>query len=84
MTLRARPSRISALYQAHGRPTAFFMAQPITLHFQNIVRIAGESIEGRVDLNVALAQDDHIEHLRIKLRGALTTCALILSGANSY
>jgi hypothetical protein len=48
--------------------------QPITLNFQNVVRVAGETIEGHVDLNVALAQEDHIEQLRIKLRGSITTC----------
>ncbi|KAJ7603727.1 hypothetical protein B0H17DRAFT_1026531 [Mycena rosella] len=47
--------------------------QPITLNFQNFVRVAGETIEGSVDLNVALAQEDHIEQLRIKFRGAITT-----------
>ncbi|KAJ7496742.1 hypothetical protein FB451DRAFT_1074841 [Mycena latifolia] len=47
--------------------------QPITLHFQNIVRVAGETMEGRVDLNVELAQEDHIEQLRVKLRGSITT-----------
>ncbi|KAJ7503091.1 hypothetical protein B0H11DRAFT_2361119 [Mycena galericulata] len=47
--------------------------QPITLNFQNRVHVAGEKIAGHVDLNVALAQEDHIEHLRIKFRGAITT-----------
>ncbi|KAJ7689771.1 hypothetical protein B0H17DRAFT_1065849 [Mycena rosella] len=47
--------------------------QPITLKFQNVVRVAGETIEGSVDLNVALAQEDHIQQLRIKFRGAITT-----------
>ncbi|KAJ6588694.1 hypothetical protein B0H19DRAFT_1248312 [Mycena capillaripes] len=48
-------------------------AHPITLHFQNVVRVAGETIVGSVDLNVALAQEHRIEHLRIKLRGSITT-----------
>ncbi|KAJ6588706.1 hypothetical protein B0H19DRAFT_1100805 [Mycena capillaripes] len=47
--------------------------QPITLHFQNVVRVAGEIIAGSVDLNVALAQEHRIEHLRIKFRGSITT-----------
>ncbi|KAJ7496759.1 hypothetical protein FB451DRAFT_1208704 [Mycena latifolia] len=47
--------------------------QPITLHFQDLVRVAGETIEGRVDLDVSLAQEDHIEQLRVKLRGSITT-----------
>jgi hypothetical protein len=47
--------------------------QPITLHFQNVVRVAGETIAGSVDLNLGLAQEEHIEELRIKFRGATTT-----------
>ncbi|KAJ7496773.1 hypothetical protein FB451DRAFT_1208742 [Mycena latifolia] len=54
--------------------------QPITLHFQDIVRVAGETIEGSVDLNVALAQEDHIEQLRIKFRGSITTKITIQNG----
>lgn len=46
---------------------------PIVLNFQDVVRIAGETIEGTVDLNVAQAQEDHIEQLRIKFRGAIMT-----------
>ncbi|KAJ6451701.1 hypothetical protein C8R47DRAFT_299037 [Mycena vitilis] len=46
---------------------------PITLHFQNLVRVAGETIEGRVDLNVPLALKDGIEHLRIEMRGVIKT-----------
>ncbi|KAJ7125248.1 hypothetical protein C8R44DRAFT_135090 [Mycena epipterygia] len=49
------------------------LPQPITLHFQNVVRVAGETIEGHVDLNVTLAQEDRIEQLRIKLRGSIVT-----------
>jgi hypothetical protein len=47
--------------------------QAVTLHFQNLVRVAGETIAGTVDLNVALAQEERIEELRIKFRGAITT-----------
>ncbi|KAF8146985.1 hypothetical protein K438DRAFT_2027943 [Mycena galopus ATCC 62051] len=47
--------------------------KPITLHFQNVVRIAGERIEGRVDLNEPLAREDGIEHLRIEMRGVVKT-----------
>jgi uncharacterized surface anchored protein len=47
--------------------------QPITLHFQNAVRVAGETIAGSVDLNLGLAQEEHIEELRIKFRGATAT-----------
>ncbi|KAJ7287062.1 hypothetical protein C8J57DRAFT_1707461 [Mycena rebaudengoi] len=48
-------------------------SEPISLHFQDHVRVAGEVIQGRVDLNVALAQKDGIEHLRIKFRGSIET-----------
>ncbi|KAJ7223745.1 hypothetical protein B0H12DRAFT_1150561 [Mycena haematopus] len=47
--------------------------QPITLHFQNVVRVAGEIIEGRVDFHVPLMQKDGIEHLRIELLGVIKT-----------
>ncbi|KAJ6451707.1 hypothetical protein C8R47DRAFT_1229712 [Mycena vitilis] len=46
---------------------------PITLHFQNHVRVAGETIKSRVDLNVPLALKDGIEHLRIEMRGVIKT-----------
>jgi hypothetical protein len=49
------------------------ISEPILLHFQDHVRVAGEVIQGRVDLNVALAQKDGIEHLRIKFRGSIET-----------
>ncbi|KAF7344476.1 Arrestin-N domain-containing protein [Mycena sanguinolenta] len=48
-------------------------SQPIILHFQNVLRVAGETITGTVDLNVALAQQERIEEVRIKFRGAITT-----------
>ncbi|KAJ6582159.1 hypothetical protein B0H19DRAFT_1061605 [Mycena capillaripes] len=46
---------------------------PVTLHFEDITRVAGETIHGRVELNVALAQKDNLEHLRIKFRGTIQT-----------
>ncbi|KAJ6495372.1 hypothetical protein C8R45DRAFT_1133893 [Mycena sanguinolenta] len=45
----------------------------ITLHFQNVRRVAGETIAGSVDLNIARAQEERIERLRIEFRGAITT-----------
>ncbi|KAJ7640807.1 hypothetical protein DFH06DRAFT_1000455 [Mycena polygramma] len=45
----------------------------IILNFQNIIRVAGETIAGTVDLNVALAQEHHIEHVQIGLRGLIKT-----------
>ncbi|KAJ7125252.1 hypothetical protein C8R44DRAFT_782710 [Mycena epipterygia] len=47
--------------------------QPITLHFQNVVRVAGETIEGHVDLNVVRAREEHIEQLRVELKGSILT-----------
>ncbi|KAF8150449.1 hypothetical protein K438DRAFT_1988410 [Mycena galopus ATCC 62051] len=44
---------------------------PVTLHFHDITRVAGETITGRIDLNVALAQEDNLEHLRIKCKGTI-------------
>ncbi|KAJ7099456.1 hypothetical protein B0H15DRAFT_547524 [Mycena belliarum] len=57
--------------------------QPITLNFHDVVRIAGEILEGTVDLNVAAAQDDHIEQLRIKFRGAIATKITVNHGQNN-
>ncbi|KAJ7856188.1 hypothetical protein B0H14DRAFT_2578921 [Mycena olivaceomarginata] len=47
--------------------------QPITLHFQNLVRVAGETIEGCVDLHVPLLRKDGIEILRIEMQGVIKT-----------
>ncbi|KAJ7300754.1 hypothetical protein DFH08DRAFT_907930 [Mycena albidolilacea] len=47
--------------------------QPITLHFQNLVRVAGETIEGCVDLHVPLLRKDGIENLRIEMQGVIKT-----------
>ncbi|KAJ7869223.1 hypothetical protein B0H14DRAFT_3440925 [Mycena olivaceomarginata] len=43
--------------------------QPITLHFQNLIRVAGETIEGCVDLHIPLLRKDGIENLRIEMQG---------------
>ncbi|KAJ7287058.1 hypothetical protein C8J57DRAFT_1707457 [Mycena rebaudengoi] len=58
-------------------------SEPISLQFQDLVRVAGEIIQGRVDLNVALAQQDNIEHLRIKLRGSIHTTITVSNGQSS-
>ncbi|KAF7344443.1 Arrestin-N domain-containing protein [Mycena sanguinolenta] len=47
--------------------------QPITLHFQDIVRVAGEVIEGRVDVHVPLTRKDGIDRVRIDLQGIMNT-----------
>ncbi|KAJ6589978.1 hypothetical protein DFH09DRAFT_220110 [Mycena vulgaris] len=57
---------------------------PVTLHFQDITRVAGETIHGRVDLNVALAQEDNLEHLRIKFRGTIHTKITTTNGNQTY
>jgi hypothetical protein len=49
---------------------------PLTLHFNELTRVAGETITGRVDLNVALAQEDNLEQLRIKFRGTIHSYVL--------
>ncbi|KAF8201163.1 hypothetical protein K438DRAFT_1758465 [Mycena galopus ATCC 62051] len=44
---------------------------PVTLYLHNITRVAGETIAGRVDLDFALALEDNLEHLRIRLTGTI-------------
>ncbi|KAJ7719130.1 hypothetical protein B0H16DRAFT_1607432 [Mycena metata] len=52
--------------------------QPIQLQFDNLrVRVAGETIAGHVNLNVALAQELHIQRLWIKLRGDVKTRIMV-------
>ncbi|KAJ7871521.1 hypothetical protein B0H14DRAFT_218794 [Mycena olivaceomarginata] len=45
--------------------------QAILLHLQNRVRIAGELLQGHVELNVPLALEDGIQAVRVKLRGSI-------------
>ncbi|KAJ6595548.1 hypothetical protein DFH09DRAFT_1024301 [Mycena vulgaris] len=47
------------------------MAEAITLHFQNHARISGSVLQGHVELNIPLALQDEIEHVRVKLRGSI-------------
>ncbi|KAJ7754566.1 hypothetical protein B0H16DRAFT_1542796 [Mycena metata] len=47
--------------------------QLITIRFPNLVRVAGETIEGHVDFNVPLARKDGIENLRFEVRGVIRT-----------
>ncbi|KAJ7763089.1 hypothetical protein B0H14DRAFT_2300771, partial [Mycena olivaceomarginata] len=42
----------------------------ISLHLQNRARIAGEFLQGHVELNVSLALKDGIQAVRVKLRGS--------------
>ncbi|KAF7362362.1 Arrestin-N domain-containing protein [Mycena venus] len=43
------------------------------LHFPDAVRVAGETIQGRVELDVASAQDEGIENLSVNLKGSIVT-----------
>ncbi|KAJ7099460.1 hypothetical protein B0H15DRAFT_547612 [Mycena belliarum] len=53
---------------------------PITLFFEDFTRIAGETIQGRVVLDVASAQEDNLELLRIKFRGTIRTQIMTSNG----
>ncbi|KAJ7066306.1 hypothetical protein C8F01DRAFT_1346526 [Mycena amicta] len=45
----------------------------LSLQFQNITRIAGETLKGLVHVNVQLAKEDHIERVKVKFRGSIHT-----------
>ncbi|KAJ7185446.1 hypothetical protein C8R46DRAFT_379489 [Mycena filopes] len=47
--------------------------QLITIHFPNLVRVAGETIDGHIDFNLPLARKDGIERLRFEVRGVVKT-----------
>ncbi|KAJ7202334.1 hypothetical protein GGX14DRAFT_654253 [Mycena pura] len=49
------------------------IAGPLTLHFQDVTRVAGETLQGRVDLNIQLAKEDRLEHVWITFRGKIHT-----------
>ncbi|KAJ7693238.1 hypothetical protein B0H17DRAFT_1200061 [Mycena rosella] len=49
------------------------MAEGLTLHFQDWVHVAGEVLQGHVDVNVATAMQDKVENVRVKLRGSIVT-----------
>ncbi|KAK7057663.1 arrestin-N domain-containing protein [Favolaschia claudopus] len=48
-----------------------FTDGPVTLHFPDITRVAGETISGYVDLNVAQAQEDNVEQITVKFKGTI-------------
>ncbi|KAF7289346.1 Arrestin-N domain-containing protein [Mycena indigotica] len=56
---------------------------PITLQFRNITRVAGETLQGTVLVNVQLAQEDKIEQVRIKFRGSIHTSITESNGQSS-
>ncbi|KAK7044547.1 arrestin-N domain-containing protein, partial [Favolaschia claudopus] len=47
--------------------------QPITLNFPNLVRIAGETIEGSVDFDLPRIRKDRIKDVKVKMQGAVKT-----------
>ncbi|KAJ7125251.1 hypothetical protein C8R44DRAFT_782703 [Mycena epipterygia] len=49
------------------------MAEALTLHFADFVRVAGETLQGHVDVDIPKALEDKIENVRIKLRGSIVT-----------
>ncbi|KAF7344463.1 Arrestin-N domain-containing protein [Mycena sanguinolenta] len=65
--------RLGSRFPQHIMTSDSSSTQPFTLHFQNIVRVAGEVIEGRVDVHVPLMHEDGIEHVRIEMQGVIKT-----------
>ncbi|KAJ7072747.1 hypothetical protein C8F01DRAFT_1076633 [Mycena amicta] len=55
----------------------------LTLQFQDITRVAGETLQGLVRVNVQLAQDDNIEQVRVKFRGSIHTSITVSNGQSS-
>jgi hypothetical protein len=49
------------------------MPTAISLNFPQAVRIAGEVLHGTVDIDVMAAQEDDIEHIKVKFRGSIQT-----------
>ncbi|KAJ7496772.1 hypothetical protein FB451DRAFT_1162889 [Mycena latifolia] len=49
------------------------MSEAIALHFFDCVRVAGETLQGHVDVNVPMAMEDKMENVRVKLRGSIVT-----------
>lgn len=51
----------------------FPVDERLALHFPDFFRIAGEVLQGQVDVNVPTAKKDNIKNVRVKLRGAIVT-----------
>ncbi|KAL6306459.1 hypothetical protein BKA93DRAFT_729648 [Sparassis latifolia] len=47
--------------------------RPITLHFSRQLCVAGGTVQGEVELNFPLAQEDDIEEVHVKLSGSVKT-----------
>ncbi|KAJ7189565.1 hypothetical protein GGX14DRAFT_484852 [Mycena pura] len=54
-------------------PKSSTKAPVFVLYFPDAVRVAGETIQGRVELDVARAQDDGVENVCVNLRGSIVT-----------
>ncbi|KAJ7736924.1 hypothetical protein B0H16DRAFT_111999 [Mycena metata] len=54
-------------------PQTCINSSAFVLYFPDTVRVAGETIHGRVELNVARAQDEGIENLSVNLKGSIET-----------
>jgi len=51
-------------------------SKAIALDFETgYVRVAGEAVSGHVDINIALAEQEKIERVRVKLIGCIKTYA---------
>ncbi|KAJ7736940.1 hypothetical protein B0H16DRAFT_1763171, partial [Mycena metata] len=53
---------------------------PVTLLSQDITRVAGEIIQGHVELNFALAQGDSLEQLCIEFKGTIYLRIVVQTG----
>jgi hypothetical protein len=53
------------------------MAETLTLHFPDVVRVAGETLQGTVDINIPMATEDKVENVRVKVRGSIVTYVLL-------
>ncbi|KAJ7104576.1 hypothetical protein C8R43DRAFT_1047286 [Mycena crocata] len=53
------------------------MAEALTLHFPDHVRVAGETLQGHVDINIPMAMQDKFENVHVKLRGSIVTKATV-------
>ncbi|KAJ7072767.1 hypothetical protein C8F01DRAFT_1105149 [Mycena amicta] len=45
---------------------------PLTLHFDDITRVAGETIQGSIEVNLPLAQEDNLQEIRVNFAEAFT------------
>jgi hypothetical protein len=60
------------VFQAQGTST-----DALILNLPNRVFIAGETLIGSIDLNVLLAQQQHIDSVKIKWMGLMKTLVIL-------